>query len=62
MNMRTIATILAAMMLVASCGHQTSTVNHSEYQTNNIETMQKVYDFIKQNCNSTYFINKGYIL
>lgn len=54
--MRTVATILAAMMLVASCGHQTSTVNHSEYQTNNIETMQKVYDFIKQNCNSTYFI------
>ena len=43
-------------MLVASCGHQTSPVNHSEYQTNNMETMQKVYDFIKQNCNSTYFI------
>ena len=45
--------ILAATLLLAACAQ---TPNHAEYQSSNIEAMQKTYDFIKQSCNSTYFI------
>ena len=45
--------ILAAALLLAACAQ---TPNHAEYQSSNIEAMQKTYDFIKQNCHSTYFI------
>lgn len=32
------------------------TLNHAEYQSTNIEAMQKTYDFIKQHCHSTYYL------
>ena len=58
--MRQTLVIIAAAVLIAACGQpqkssQTS-VNHVEYQSSNIAAMQKTYDFIKQNCHSTYFI------
>ena len=55
--------IIAAVFFLAACGQpsrssQTSQAspNHAEYQSSNIAVMQKTYDFIKQNCYSTYFI------
>ena len=45
--------IIAAAIFLTAC---TQTTEHSEYQTSNIEAMQNTYDFIKQNCHSTYFL------
>ena len=64
--MKHILALFAAAFLTASCGQpsgssqasstsQTSP-NHADYQSSNIAAMQKTYDFIKQNCHSTYFI------
>lgn len=54
--MKRIFPFLAAMTLIASCTQSPETKNHSEYQSSNVEAMQKTYDFIKQNCHGTYFI------
>lgn len=54
--MKRILPFLAAMTLIASCAQSPDTQNHSEYQSSNIEAMQKTYDFIKHNCHGTYFI------
>lgn len=58
--------IITAVIFLAACGQQPksslpqpsqpATTNHAEYQSSNIEVMQKTFDFIKQNCNSTYYI------
>lgn len=54
--MKTILPFLAAAALLVSCAQSPKSTDHSEYQSSNIEAMQKTYDFIKQNCHSTYFI------
>ena len=54
--MKAILPFLAAATLLVSCAQSPKSTNHSEYQSSNIEAMQKTFDFIKQNCHSTYFI------
>lgn len=55
-KMKAIISCLAAVILLTACSQSSKTVYHSEYQSSNIEAMQKTYDFIKKNCHSTYFI------
>lgn len=54
--MKRILAFLPAAILFAACAQSPKAVNHSEYQSSNVETMQKTYDFIKQNCHSTYYL------
>ena len=54
--MKAIVPCLAAVILLAACTQSSKTPSHSEYQSSDIEAMQRTYDFIKQNCHSTYFI------
>lgn len=59
---QTLAIVVAAFFLAAcgqpskSSGASQALPNHAEYQSSNIAAIQKTYDFIKQNCRSTYFI------
>lgn len=54
--MKTILPLLAMASLLVACAQSPKPANHSQYQSSNMEVMQKTYDFIKQNCHSTYFI------
>ena len=54
-NIFAMAALATAVLLLTSCGREQQ-INHSDYQTQNTEVMEKVYEFIKHDCHGTYYL------